>query len=171
LRRFVQQRLTLVSGRWITPAAMSDHGHAAHAEPAGGHDHHYEGVPADRPGPDEPTTPGWMPLLGIGIVLAGILSFVLIQPDGKTRDQLTAEAPKPAEPAAAAAPSPEEPTAERRPARPVPSGMRALPMPSGFPRGAGSAMPRRPGPFALPGGSAAPRRRPPADDHAGHNHP
>jgi hypothetical protein len=146
---------------------MSDHGHAVHAEPAASHDHHYEGEPADRPAPDEPKTPGWLPLLGIGLLLSGILGFVATQPAGKTREQLVQAAPAPsaAAPEANAAPMP-----EARPARPMPSGLRPGALPSAFPRLLGSGTPRRPGQFAIPGGSAPPRR-PAPDPHAGHNHP
>lgn len=145
---------------------MSDHGHAAHAEAGGGHDYSYAGEPADRPAPDEPQTPGWLPLLGIGLVLTGILAFILIQPAGKTREQLTEASPQaPAGSAAPAAADPEAaPAPERRVPRALPSGFRPGALPSGFPRLAGSAgSPMRvgPGPFAVPGaGPGAERRRP-----------
>jgi hypothetical protein len=149
---------------------MSDHGHAAqaaHAESGDGHDYQFHGEPADRPGPDEPKTPGWFPLLGIGLVLAGILGFILMQPDEKTRAEL-AEAVPPAESvAAAAAPAPEAAPApaERRPPRALPSGLRPNVMPL-----ASGATPRRPGPFAMPAGSARalPPGHPPTPAHPPH---
>ena len=144
---------------------MSAHGHAAAEPHAAGHEHHYEGIPADRPAPDEPVTPIWLPLVGISLVLATILGFILTRPEAKTREQLA-----PAAEVAAAAPTPpagDPPPAqpERRAPRALPSGFRPGALPSGFPfpRGAGSARPGSPGPFAMPGGSGTPiRRRPPA---------
>jgi len=138
---------------------MSDHGHAD--SNAGHADHHdeYLGVPADEPGPGEPATPGWLTLLGMGLVLVTMLGFVATRPDGKTRAELSpaaSAAPKPeAAPTPAPAPNPEG----NRPARPSPdmfrpagtaSAANARPLPSGSPRLV------RPGPFAVgPGGSAA----------------
>ena len=156
---------------------MSDHGQAAHAEShagAGdGHDYTYAGEPADRPGADEPSTPGWLTLLGIGLLLSLILGFIVMQPDGKTRSELTQAAPAAAEPAKANAEP--EAAAAPRPPRPLPSGFRpgAMPagIPSGHPRLVGSGTPLRPGPFAMPGGSARPARPARPDPHAGHDHP
>ncbi|HEY3498148.1 MAG TPA: hypothetical protein VGK73_25795 [Polyangiaceae bacterium] len=156
---------------------MSDHGHAAHAEAGGGHDYSYAGEPADRPAPDEPHTPGWLPLLGIGLVLSVILGFIVIQPDGKTREQLTAATPEaPATTAAPATAAPEGAANPERQPRALPSGFRPGAMPSGMPRILGSGTPRRvgPGPFAMPGAAGdarrPPRQPPPGDPHAGHDH-
>ena len=47
---------------------MSAHGHATPGDAAASHDHHFEGIPADRPAPDEPRTPLWLPLVGMGLL-------------------------------------------------------------------------------------------------------
>lgn len=147
---------------------MSAHGHAA-AEPhaAGhdshGHDHAYEGIPADRLGEGEPATPIWLPLVGISLVLGSILAYIVTRPEPQTREQL-APAAAAAAPATAQAVQPAQP--ERRAPRAMPSGFR--------PGALGSALarPGAPGPFAVPGGSAAPaRRRPPAGAVPAHGEP
>jgi len=141
---------------------MSDHGHAATSEGHADHHDEYLGVPADEPGPGEPSTPGWVTLLGMGLVLVVMLGFVVSRPDGKTRAELAPAGS--AAPQAAAAPTPAPNPAPNpevaRPARPpldmfrpggnASAGANARPVPSGQPR------PARPGPFAVgPGGSAA----------------
>jgi hypothetical protein len=150
-------------------APMSDHGHAGAAEAHGDHHHEYHGEPTDEPGPGEPVTPGWLTLLGISLVLVVMLGFVALQPDGKTRAELT----PPGASAAPVAPAPSADPGAR--VRPLASGaVRPSGMPSGFPlpRPGASGMPRfgrPPGQFAVtPGGEpgapgAAPTlpRRPP----------
>jgi hypothetical protein len=153
----------------MTLGRMSEHGHAGAAEAHGDHHYQYDGKPADD-APGEPVTPGWLTLLGITLVLGILLAAVAMQPDGKTRAELTPPAPSGS---AAAAPAPPPPA---RPAvRPLASGFRPLPgmIPSGFaPRPGMSGMPRvrPPGTFTVqpgtpPGGPGAPptpRRPPPA---------
>jgi hypothetical protein len=119
---------------------MSDHGHAASSEGHGDHHNEYLGVPANEASPGEPTTPGWLTLLGIGLALATLLAFIAMQPAGKTRAELAPAAASVA--AAATAPAP----AATPPARP-------LGMPNGFPaaRPAGSAPLRLPKPGAAQG--------------------
>ena len=82
---------------------MSAQGHATAAETDESHHDHYEGIPADRAGPDEPRTPLWLPLVGISLLLAALLAFVVTRPAGKTSAELAKEASP--EPAASAAPA------------------------------------------------------------------
>jgi hypothetical protein len=119
---------------------MSAHGHATPGDAAASHDHHYEGIPADRPGPDEPRTPLWLPLLGIGLLLTALLAFVLTRPPGKTGAELAAEAVPAASVAAAPAPSASVNPRVRR----LPPGVASM-----FPQG---GMP----PGTVPGGAARP---------------
>ncbi len=69
--------------------------------------------------PDEPRSPAWLPLLGGALFLMGGLALAVMQPAGRTAEELAAEAveeakalappppPAPVEPApAAAAPQP-----------------------------------------------------------------
>ena len=73
---------------------MSGHGqHDTGADPHAGHDDHHETSSDDFPA-DEPHSPGWLPLLGGGLLLAGIFAFVVFGSD----DTSTAagEAPAPA---------------------------------------------------------------------------
>jgi hypothetical protein len=143
---------------------MSHASHHGPADASGGHDHHhFDGIPADEAAPDEPRTPGWLTLLGVGLVLSVLLAAALSRPDDKTRAQLTPAAS--AEGAASAA----APTAPPRAARPPMPGNPAG-LPSGFPmpRLAMSgvrAMPRPPGggnPGTAPARPGAPSPAPPA---------
>jgi hypothetical protein len=143
---------------------MSDHAHAGAADGHGHGDHHYvyEGTPANEPGPDEPVTPGWFTLLGIGLVLVIMLGFVATRPDGKTRAELapSAAASAPAAPAPQPQQAPRPVPTEGRPGSVTPEILRR--------QLEGTTRPgQAPGQFAVqPGGagSAAPRRpaRPPA---------
>jgi hypothetical protein len=50
---------------------MSDsHGHDDHSAGDAHHDHGFDGEPAKELGPDEPLTPGWLPLLGGALFVA-----------------------------------------------------------------------------------------------------
>ncbi len=62
---------------------MSDASHASGAhESHSAHAHDvYEGTPADTIPPDEPHTPGWLPIVGIGLALGAILIFALRHED------------------------------------------------------------------------------------------
>jgi len=137
---------------------MSDASHHGEASASAGHDHHFDGAPADTAAPDEPKTPGWLTLVGVGLVLSVLFMFALKQPDPKTRAELTA-AQAPAEAAPSAAPAP-APTDRPRPMRPQPMPVgsgRPMALPSGFPAGRPGmnvAAPRAP--QRLPPGMAAP---------------
>src|SRR5688572_7367539 len=82
---------------------MSAQGHATAADTDAAHHDHYEGIPADRAGPDEPRTPIWLPLVGISLLLVALLAFVVTRPAGKTSAELAKEASP--EASAAAAPA------------------------------------------------------------------
>lgn len=90
---------------------------------------HHEEPEKDELGPDEPRTPGWMPLLGGTLFLAAAIFFVATQPPGKTAEELQAAAQKAAEEAAAKnAPPPAPEQAAQPAAAPAPGGQ---PMPKG----------------------------------------
>jgi hypothetical protein len=158
---------------------MSDASHASSAhESHSAHAHDvYEGTPADTIPPDEPHTPGWLPLVGVGLVLAAILFFAVGHEDSASAAAAgSASAAPEAPPAPANAPTP--------PVRPEGSAAARLPglpgIPSAFmrPRPGASALPMQPGvraPGQAPGNPSAPgprpvRRPPPEGDHAGHGH-
>jgi len=136
---------------------MSDHGHAgggSHAD----HHHEYLGEPADEAGPGEPATPGWLTLLGIGLVLTVMLGFLATRSDGKTRAELSGSTSASAAPAAAPKPPTPAPEAAARPAAqdgrpPGLAGALGRPTPGEMPR-------VRPGAFAV-GSGAPPRPRAP----------
>jgi hypothetical protein len=92
---------------------MSAHGDATPGDAAASHDHQYEGIPADRPGADEPRTPLWLPLVGLVLVLFGLFAFLLMRPAGKTAAELTNEANPEASAAAAVPPASAQPTSMR----------------------------------------------------------
>jgi hypothetical protein len=151
---------------------MSAPGHASDSDVHEAHDH-YEGIAADRAAPDEPESPAWLPLLGLGLLLTAVLGYVVTRPAGKTAAELAAAAEPPPEPTAAASAAP---AAERAP-NPNPRQPRVMPMGSAaagalprLPRpGASVVQPGRPpGVFAMPGNRPAPGQ---PDPHAGHNHP
>jgi hypothetical protein len=88
---------------------MSAHGHAhddvhESGEHEADHDLHDEPAP-----PEEPPTPLWLTLLGIGLFLLGGIAFLLTRPAGKTVEELTAASKPSAEPAASADAHPPEP--------------------------------------------------------------
>ena len=77
---------------------MSGHGHQdADAAHGAGHADEQETSSDDFPA-DEPRSPGWLPLLGGALFLAGIFAFVAMGGGSKTAEELAQEA-------AAAAPS------------------------------------------------------------------
>ena len=66
---------------------MSGHGHHdAGADPHAGHDDHHDETTSDDFPADEPRSPGWLPLLGGGLLLAAIFAFVLFGSDDKSSD-------------------------------------------------------------------------------------
>jgi hypothetical protein len=147
---------------------MSAQGHATTGDAAASHDHHYEGIPADRPGPDEPRTPLWLPLIGIGLVLFALLAYVTTRPAGKTAAELASEAaPSASVVVAAALPGSAQPGAA------MPQRMRGLPgVASAFqPRPSGSALPMgRPRPAPPPGAPAGSPTVNPPHGAPGHVH-
>lgn len=115
---------------------MSAHGDhdEAHADGEHDHDDHHA-----QPALEEPATPLWLTLLGVGLFLAAGVVFVATRDEGKTTAELTAaqgdEAPAadaapapnpaavrpgaaPANPAAAQAPAAARTNAQPRPAAP-----------------------------------------------------
>jgi len=89
---------------------MSGHGHhdldAAHAS---GHDDEHETSSDDFPA-DEPRSPGWLPLLGGALFLAGIFAFVVLNADGgKSAEDLAKDAAAANPSASAAAPAQGQP--------------------------------------------------------------
>jgi hypothetical protein len=84
---------------------MSGHGHHdADAAHDAGHDDAHETTSDDFPA-DEPRSPGWLPLLGGALFLAGIFAFVAMGSSGKTADELAKDAAA-ANPSAAAPQAP-----------------------------------------------------------------
>lgn len=122
---------------------MSDASHAAEAHASHSHDA-YEGKPADTIPPDEPHTPGWLPIVGAGLALAAIMAFALSDPT----EEPAAEAAAPSATAAAAAPAP-QPAERAEPQQPRVQRL-ALPGASGAAR-----------PPGLPSAMMRPSRRPP----------
>ncbi|HVJ17629.1 MAG TPA: hypothetical protein VM686_19545 [Polyangiaceae bacterium] len=132
---------------------MSDASHASEAHAPHAHEA-YEGKPADSIPPDEPHTPGWLPIVGAALVLCGIMTFALTR-SGDDEGQAAAAASAAAAPAEAPEPAP-------APApRPAVTGDNAMErLRQAIP--AGSAPGRLPG---LPSG-VRPVRRPPPDGAA-----
>jgi len=86
----------------MSDAHDHDHEDAADAH----HDHDFDGEPAKELSPDEPHTPGWVPLLGAALFVLGGVYF-LMQGDGgsggsgaATTQQTVAmpQQPRPAQP-------------------------------------------------------------------------
>jgi hypothetical protein len=99
---------------------MSGHGHHdTGKDPHAGHDDHHDETTSDDFPPDEPRSPGWLPLLGAGLFLAAICAFLLFGSDDKSSES-TPEAVAPA--AATPTPVPAAATAARRPMPGLPPG-------------------------------------------------
>ena len=81
---------------------MSGHGH--HAADAALDTGHEDETSSDDFPADEPRSPGWLPLLGGALFLAGIFAFVAMGAGGKTAEELAKDAAA-AAPSAAAAPA------------------------------------------------------------------
>jgi hypothetical protein len=106
---------------------MSGHGHPeADAVHADGHEH--ETSSDDFPA-DEPRSPGWLPLLGGALFLAGIFAFVAMGSGGKTAEELAQEAAS-ANPVASA---PSAPGAAQAPAVPAQRPAPAIPVGAAIP--------------------------------------
>jgi len=80
-----------------------------HEDPEGVVIAHHEAPEVDELGPDEPQTPGWMPLLGGVLFISASIFFVATQPPGKTADELKQAAQAAAQEAAAKAAPPPAP--------------------------------------------------------------
>jgi len=102
---------------------MSGHGkHDDHAhDHAVQHDHQDETSSDDFPA-DEPRSPGWLPLLGGALLLAGIFGYMAFGSDPQPSNESAAAEPAPA----AALPAPVQPPSARRPTLGIPAGA-ALP--------------------------------------------
>jgi len=59
--------------------------------------------PEEQLGPDEAPTPDWLPLLGIGIALLALFSWLVTRPTNKTAEELAASSAAPSSSAAPAA--------------------------------------------------------------------
>jgi len=138
---------------------MSDasHGSEAHAQ----HAHEvFEGKPADSIPPDEPHTPGWLPVVGAALLLVGIMAFALSKPGDQGETPAEAVAAAAASEAARPSAPPPEPAADDQPQRPrlmPPAGSVPMRLP-GLPSGARPI--RRPPGGAVPLPSARPRPAP-----------
>jgi len=122
---------------------MSEHGHGSGAADAD-HHHEYLGEPANE-APGEPVTPGWLTLLGVGLVLVLMLGYLATRPDGKTRAELTpASSANPTPAAAAPKAPPPTPSPEARPANVVPPGFRPPGLASAMATARPAARPVRP---------------------------
>lgn len=107
---------------------MATHEHAALAvEPHDDHD-------LDVLDPEEPRTPLWLPLLGAGMFLGGLIYVLATQPVGKTTDELTEEATAAAQAAQAAAKAEEEARQAAQAPTPPPT---PAPQPGAAPRQGG----------------------------------
>jgi hypothetical protein len=83
-------------------------GHGDHDDAAHGDEGHHDDDHHAPPPPEEPATPLWLTLLGIGLFLIAGILFIASRSDGKTTAQLTATsaAPEAAAAPVAAAPAP-----------------------------------------------------------------
>ncbi|MEO6599532.1 MAG: hypothetical protein ABIQ16_06640 [Polyangiaceae bacterium] len=99
---------------------MSGHGqHDDHAADHAVHDDHHDGGTSDDFPADEPRSPGWLPLLGGALLLAGIFGYMAFGSDEKSPVDSPEAAPAPAaaQPAALA-----QPGSARRPTFAMPPG-------------------------------------------------
>jgi hypothetical protein len=139
------------AGKTKISGAMSGHGDPHDEAHGDGHD---EEEHDDHPAPpvlEEPATPLWLTILGIGLFLVAGILFVATREDGKTTAQLTVVPEGTASAAAPAAPAP-NPAGAGNPPPNQPARLNAAPNPPGAPGAA------RPG-----GGSQRP-------GHEGHDH-
>jgi hypothetical protein len=99
---------------------MSGHGHHdAGADSHADHDDHHDETTSDDFPADEPRSPGWLPLLGGALLLAGIFGYMVFGTD----------------PAASSADAPNAPEAVLQPAaRPVPAIRPGLAVPPNHPQ-------------------------------------
>jgi hypothetical protein len=99
---------------------MSGHGDHddAHADDGPGHEHEHDDH-HEAPALEEPATPLWVSILGVGLFLTAGILFLATRPEGKTTAELTAV---PSAAAAADAPAP------------APRPMNAPPNPPGSPQ-------------------------------------
>ncbi|HYQ03527.1 MAG TPA: hypothetical protein VER96_32860 [Polyangiaceae bacterium] len=108
---------------------MSGHSHHdAGADPHAGHDEHHDETTSDDFPADEPHSPAWLPLLGGGLLLAGIFALVLLGSDDKSVAASTAEA-APAKVAPVAVNSAQRPLPSPRPNIALPPGHVPVPAP------------------------------------------
>jgi len=101
------------------------------------HNDEHDGVvvshPTEEPDvldPEEPRTPGWMPLLGGVLFLCGAIFFVATQPPGKSAEELQRAAQAAAEEAKAKAAPPPAPAPAPAP-MPMPGGADGQPKKGG----------------------------------------
>ncbi len=105
---------------------MSGHGH--HDADTAHDDHHEPETSSDDFPADEPRSPGWLPLLGGALFLAGIAVFLAFGPDSASDAQPAWGAAVAVAPVAAQAPAPTPPAG--RPALRLPPGAQ---LPAGRP--------------------------------------
>jgi hypothetical protein len=84
---------------------MSGHGDP-HDEAQGDDEHEHDDDHHAPPALEEPATPLWLTLLGIGLFLVAGILFIATRDAGKTAAELSGAAPTEGAPSAAAAPPP-----------------------------------------------------------------
>lgn len=110
---------------------MSGHGHHDAHDDALDHDDHDHETSSDDFPADEPRSPGWLPLLGGALLLAGIFTLVAVNAgDGKTTEELAKDAAA-ANPSAAPAVAAPNTAPAQRPAPPIQVGAQ---MPANHPQ-------------------------------------
>jgi hypothetical protein len=108
---------------------MSGHGqHDDGADLHAGHDDHRDETTSDDFPADEPRSPGWLPLLGGGLLLAAIFGFVIFGSDGPSAEPGEQAAALPAAAAPAAQPA-VRPAPALRPGAALPPGHAPVPTP------------------------------------------